>query len=150
MRSEASREQNRIYMAARRAASEELRQYGRDNAKRWAAAHPERRRLNQKKFDLRVKYGMTWEQFNELLAKQNGLCAICRVAMTPPSRREGIARKNGSAVTVDHCHITGRVRGLLCYECNLALGVFKDSLENLRRAVLYLESAGRFDGEGSL
>jgi hypothetical protein len=70
-----------------------------------------------------------------MLTEQNGECAICGVVMTPPAR----ASKNSVAVTVDHCHETGKVRGLLCYSCNLGMGIFKDSLERIRAAAAYLE-----------
>jgi len=55
------------------------------------------------------KFGLTQEQFNTLLSQQNGLCAICG---KPPKR----------VLAIDHDHVTGRVRGLLCSKCNLNLG----------------------------
>lgn len=130
------RARKREYMAKRRAASEELRAYGRANAKAWAARNRARARKNARASRLRTKYGMSIADFDARLLAQRGLCSICGVLMTPPARR---ARANRSGVTVDHCHDTGRVRGLLCYECNLGLGVFKDSLQRLRAAVAYLE-----------
>lgn len=62
-----------------------------------------------------------------MLAAQGGRCAICR---QEPGRR---------ALDVDHSHETGAVRGLLCELCNKGLGCFRDSLDALRRAVVYLE-----------
>lgn len=78
--------------------------------------------------NLRVKYGITLEQYNNLLAQQKSLCAICSKVLT---------RQN---THVDHDHKTGSVRGLLCFECNTAIGKFHDSIDRMRRAIAYLES----------
>jgi hypothetical protein len=77
---------------------------------------------------LKTKYGMTPEDYDALLARQNGACAICR---TRPGRRLG----------VDHCHATSTVRGLLCHGCNLGIGAFKDQPTSLRAAAAYVEAA---------
>ncbi|AQX82044.1 hypothetical protein BWO91_06290 [Plantibacter flavus] len=71
---------------------------------------------------------MTAEQYRAMHADQQGACAICRKTEA----------QNGKALAVDHDHETGRVRGLLCDQCNIALGRFQDSPENLRRALDYL------------
>lgn len=76
---------------------------------------------------LREKYGLTIEEYDALLVSQDGRCAICR--KLPTEKR----------FHVDHCHVTGRVRKLLCYSCNAGLGLFKDNLDILREAVKYLE-----------
>lgn len=70
-------------------------------------------------------YKMTKEDYEELLKKQKGLCAICK---TNP----------GVRLSVDHDHKTGRVRGLLCRKCNLGIGFLKDSVDFLRNAIDYL------------
>lgn len=72
------------------------------------------------------KYGLTREQYNAILHKQGGVCAICK---KPPKDR---------ALAVDHCHATNKVRGLLCGSCNNGLGRFKDSVELLNVAITYL------------
>jgi len=74
------------------------------------------------------KYGLTAADYDALFEKQNRVCAICK---EPPSRYR---------LHVDHCHITGRVRGLLCVSCNTALGLLKDSPERCQIAAEYLES----------
>src|SRR6266496_2487695 len=71
-------------------------------------------------------YGLTPEEFDTLLASQDGRCAICR-SETPKSRRNG-------TWCVDHDHETGRIRGLLCTACNRALGLFGDDLVVLEAA----------------
>ncbi len=74
-----------------------------------------------------AKYGVTVEWYDETLRKQDGKCAIC-------------LQEPGSRLHVDHCHETGRVRGLLCFTCNSAIGKLGDDVERLRRAIKYLTS----------
>ncbi len=133
MRTEAQLEKNRTYMANRRL-NEEFREQNRAYSRAYGASHREERRAYIKKFRLKRDYGITIEQFNEMLASQHGKCAICEVIMDPPAR----ATRDSVAVTVDHCHQSGKVRGLLCYSCNLGLGIFKDRVERLEAAVKYL------------
>lgn len=71
-------------------------------------------------------YGLSLEDFTSLAAAQNGRCAICLEVPT------------GRGFHVDHCHLTGRIRGLLCRGCNLALGQMKDDPARLMRAADYL------------
>lgn len=73
-------------------------------------------------------YGISPEEYEKLLSKQEGVCAICKVTSEE-------YKKN---FHVDHCHKTGKIRGLLCQKCNLGLGQFKDSPEFLLSAVEYL------------
>lgn len=80
------------------------------------------------------RYGITTEEQEALFTAQGGLCAICHLPETA-RKRNGSPKK----LSVDHDHITGRVRGLLCLRCNTAIGKFKDDPERLRSAILYLE-----------
>lgn len=73
---------------------------------------------------LKRQYGITPAQRDAMVASQHGLCVICLAA--PP-------------VHVDHCHETGRVRGVLCFNCNSAIGKLGDDPGTLRRAIAYLE-----------
>lgn len=73
------------------------------------------------------KYGITAEQFDALLATQGNRCAICK------SANWGV---KGPAI--DHCHTTGKVRGILCSPCNLALGQFGDSIFVIMEAARYM------------
>lgn len=75
-------------------------------------------------------YGLTVEAFNELVRKQEGKCRICE--------RVPQGRNDQDKLVVDHCHKTGRVRGLLCTQCNGAIGWLKDDPEILKRAYEYL------------
>lgn len=77
-------------------------------------------------------YGITLAQYDEMLAEQGGKCAICRGA------EPGARWKGSPYFSVDHCHTTGKVRGLLCAECNKGLGHFKDETISLIRAAEYV------------
>lgn len=82
--------------------------------------------------DLKYKYGITWEDYEEWLESQDFSCAICcrHIDDLDGERR----------LSVDHDHRTGDVRGFLCKGCNLGLGHFGESPERLRDAATYLES----------
>lgn len=73
-------------------------------------------------------YGVTLAQYNALLISQNGVCAICQKLCA-----------TGRALSVDHCHETGHIRGLLCGNCNRALGALQDSPNNCLAAASYLQ-----------
>ena len=74
-------------------------------------------------------YDITKEQYYALLESQNNLCAICGI-------RE---QDSGKSFVMDHCHINNKNRGILCNNCNVALGFFSDKIENLKNAIKYLE-----------
>ncbi len=93
---------------------------------------------------LKKNYKMTIEQYKELVDKHNGSCAICGGAGFE------IVRNQRSLLIIDHCHSTGVVRGLLCHNCNRALGLFKDSTESLKKAISYLERATTISSESTL
>jgi hypothetical protein len=76
--------------------------------------------------DRRLAYGLSLEEFNSMVTSQNGRCAICNEVPT------------GRGFHVDHCHLTGKIRGLLCRGCNLALGNMKDDPVRLMTAANYL------------
>lgn len=78
-------------------------------------------------------YGLTSDQYDQLHDAQNGLCAICSQPETMTYRGRT------KALSIDHDHNTGQVRGLLCASCNFALGKFYDDPHRLRAAADYLE-----------
>ena len=81
------------------------------------------------------KFGVDQEMYDEMVAEQDNCCAICgEHASVPKDRWDGT-----SELQIDHCHKTGLVRGLLCTQCNNGLGRFKDNIENLKKAIWYLE-----------
>ena len=81
----------------------------------------------------RKKYGVSEEEYKNMVLSQNNLCAICN----NPS--------NNKALAIDHNHTTGEVRGLLCHNCNLAIGLFKEDIAIFNRAIAYLTSPPKFD-----
>lgn len=88
-----------------------------------------------REWTLQRRFKITGDQFKEMLAAQGGVCAIC-------GNKETHKYKSGKLkeLAVDHCHDSKKVRGLLCMNCNQALGRFQDNIENLRRAIRYLEA----------
>lgn len=84
---------------------------------------------------LKTNYKVGYDWYLNQLEKQSHLCAICNT--------EGwtMADHHVLKLVVDHCHITGQVRGLLCHNCNRGLGLFKDSKTSLQVAIEYLESS---------
>ncbi len=104
--------------------------------KRYTERHPERVKAQKKKYQKRMvreirnskyvrQYGITLTEYEARLKSQNGVCAICG----------GTDKTN---LAIDHCHATGNVRGLLCHQCNRALGGFKDDPSILANAIKYL------------
>lgn len=71
------------------------------------------------------------DDYNRMLKEQDGVCAICKSDDPKSPERVGYWY-------VDHCHTTGKVRGLLCNSCNRGVGLLGDDISNLERAILYL------------
>ena len=110
--------------------------------KDWEKRNPEKRKqLHQdfyakKKERMRwywieSKYGMTKEKYNELLQQQNNGCKICGATEAK--------HRSSNNLLVDHCHVTGNYRGLLCNRCNTSLGFVNDDIELLENMVKYLK-----------
>ena len=74
------------------------------------------------------KYGLTQIEYDRMYQIQNGSCNICNTHQSQLPK----------ALSVDHCHTTGKIRGLLCQDCNLALGRFKDNIDILASAMQHL------------
>src|SRR5665213_1423667 len=100
--------QREYYLKNRDKAIAYTYQYRRDHPEWWSG---QRRNAQLKKL-----YGITLEEYNELMGRQKGLCSICR---------------KEKPLQVDHDHKTGIVRGLLCEKCNKGLGMFEDDTEIL-------------------
>ena len=96
-----------------------------------------RNATNRKKYNrdqtgdiLKHRYGITIEDYDGMYIEQGGRCAICGNHQSKMNRR----------LSVDHCHETGKVRGLLCINCNAGLGNYRDNLALLENAVKYLKT----------
>jgi hypothetical protein len=85
---------------------------------------------------LKTKYGLTPEQYARMLEDQNHACAIC----SRPERSSQTKKGEPKMLAVDHCHSTGKIRGILCSHCNRALGLFEDKIDLLQKAANYLQS----------
>lgn len=94
-------------------------------SKAWIEKNRDKYLLSKKKSVLKHKYGMSLEEYDTLLIKQESKCAIC-----------GDKEK---LLAIDHCHKTGKIRGLLCHLCNRAIGMMKDDTLILERAITYLK-----------
>ena len=93
----------------------------------------EKRRGNRKEEGRKTvlkQYGLTLDDYDEMLEEQGNSCAICDVHISALPTN----------LHVDHCHTTGKVRGLLCNKCNAGLGMYNDNPELLYTAIKYLEN----------
>ena len=78
---------------------------------------------------LKNNFGINLEEYNNMLEKQNHCCDIC-----------GLHKSNFIRhLAVDHCHSTGKIRGLLCVNCNLAIGNFRDDITLIKKAINYIQ-----------
>lgn len=96
--------------------------------KRYREKNPEARRRSSRKQTLK-QYGLTPAEYDAMLELQDGVCAICRNECS-----------TGQSLAVDHCHETGRVRGLLCKACNRGIGLLGDDPERVVAAAVYLST----------
>lgn len=103
------------------------RPYTREAQKRYYHRNPEKTKSSY----LKTLYGITLQDYQNILRNQKYSCAIC------------FSEKNdlGRYFSVDHCHNTKQVRGLLCNRCNRAIGLLKDDISLLRNAIKYLEKS---------
>ena len=87
-------------------------------------------RSSQLKWQLKKRFDINVETYDIMFDKQEGRCAIC-------SRRQDELKQR---LTVDHNHVTGKIRGLLCFDCNTSLGHFREDITLLEKAIVYLQS----------
>jgi hypothetical protein len=93
---------------------------------------PEAKKAYHKNWSLQQKYGITSIEYDRILASQNGVCACCYT-----SNPGGTSK----IFNVDHCHKTGKIRGLLCYSCNIGLGHLGDTFQSVSNAITYLSKS---------
>ena len=84
---------------------------------------------NRKTEKLKLRYGLTFEKWEEIRKQQNFSCMICGIS----------EQENGRHLDVDHCHKSEKVRGVLCNHCNSLLGHSRDNIGTLKSAISYLE-----------
>lgn len=135
--------QKEYYNADKEAKKKYIKEWARRNPEKRNASMAKRKAANPELFKdysarhrLRVRYGITLEQYKEMFEEQEGLCFICKQPETAKTT-SGTTRR----LALDHCHDTGETRKLLCDQCNRGIGAFKDNPKLLREAANYLERA---------
>ena len=111
---------------------EKARIYHRDRMRKWVKANPIKARQYKRKTSLKTKFGLSLEGFEKLFNMHKGKCWVCN---GPPTGR-------WKRLHVDHCHKTGKVRGLLCHNCNTALGHLRDSTKIIKSLLKYIRRTG--------
>jgi hypothetical protein len=101
--------------------------------KRLERQSSEEYQLYIRSFRLKRKYGITLEDYNNMLKSQNNVCKTCGTS-NPGANSD-------KYFNVDHCHKTGKIRGLLCGQCNIALGLVKDNISVLENLIKYLKDS---------
>jgi hypothetical protein len=101
----------------------------------WKKNNPDKVKQYQRTSNLRKNFGLSVDAYEQMLAKQNNLCAICEKPETFIHHQT----KEPARLAVDHCHKTNKVRKLLCKSCNNALGLFKEDIGAMENAVQYLK-----------
>ena len=114
-------------IAEKRAYKREWYRHHKGRYREWYVKNADKKKAYQRKSDLKRNYGLTIEQWDALVALQEGRCAICK-------------GKPQGRLVVDHDHNTGVRRGLLCHLCNAMLGMARDRPETLRAGATYLEA----------
>jgi hypothetical protein len=103
--------------------------YCQPHMRAYSREYYQRNKEKRRTQDMERKYGVSREDYDKMLADQLGRCGICDVLAEDAER---------ARLFVDHEHSTGKVRGLLCLRCNLALGLLDDNPDSLRRAAEWL------------
>jgi hypothetical protein len=95
-----------------------------------------REKVMKKQNEYHIKKYMPLDKYQEILVKQENKCAICK-------KEEASKHQNGKVkrLSIDHCHSTNKIRGLLCKSCNIGIGELKDSIELLESAIRYLKAS---------
>lgn len=121
MNKEQKREYSKLKMREYRARKKAAGEPTYNDTRTWEIRRDER---------LRLKYGINLDEYNEMLENQNYCCGICK-------KHKDNFTKN---LYVDHCHDTGKVRGLLCQKCNSGLGLLGDNTDSIKNVLTYLDS----------
>lgn len=96
---------------------------------------PEKKAISRRNAILKNKYNINIEIYNEMLKNQGYKCCICGGREEKKSSSGGICNLH-----IDHDHKTGKVRGLLCHKCNAGIGMFRENIETMEKAIKYLKS----------
>lgn len=105
-----------------------------ETAKNWRINNPEKRKRGAKRKQLQKHYNLTIDKFEQMLKNQHYKCAVCLKEETAKSA-DGVIKQ----LSVDHCHKTNKIRGLLCDACNRAEGFLRSDVDLIRRLADYVE-----------
>ena len=125
---ECRNEKQRAYWASLPEDVRIARQKNGEYQRAWKSNNPEKSKELSRKTHIMRKFGITIAEYDSMLAAQNGVCAICEDTCS-----------TGYKLAVDHNHITGKIRALLCKNCNTAIGLLKENTNTMNKAINYLE-----------
>ena len=124
--------------------NERVRKDKEKNPEKWDSIHKKQYQKRKEQYGdiLSLKKvcesrGITLDHHRDLVEKQNNVCAICMQPETRVGKIGEVLR-----LAIDHCHTTNKVRGLLCHNCNTAIGKFRDDTVRMYRAIRYIKQGG--------
>lgn len=118
-------------------------EYANKQAKKWRAANPEKARQVTTKSLLKIEYGITEADYARIFQEQKGACRICeRKLVSQIDYTRERSKADPLVGRVDHCHTTNKVRGILCHNCNVLIGLAGESTKVLSAATRYLQETG--------
>jgi hypothetical protein len=113
-------------------------------AKKYAINNRQKIQKNAREYHLTKNYGMTTTEYESLVSIRNGKCDCCGSVASETTKHPL------NKLVIDHCHETGKIRGLLCSRCNIGIGVLGDTLEHTRKAYEYLKRSLNDIGQSPL
>ncbi len=96
----------------------------------WVSKNP----LYNMAYRAKTKFGLEEKDYVELMLKCDNKCMICKKSESTKDWRGSVKQ-----LAIDHCHTTKKIRGLLCFKCNMMLGYAKDNVDTLQSAIEYLK-----------
>lgn len=124
------KDNNTTYNKCKECTDSSYKEYYKSNKERILNQQQTEGAKQRKERELIRNYNITLNEWNDILSNQNDLCAICKIKFSD----------NSKTPHVDHCHKTGKIRGLLCSNCNHGIGQFKDDISILQEAIKYLSN----------
>jgi hypothetical protein len=127
-------EKQRAYYASLPPETAEERKKKNEYLAKWRLKNADKVKEQSRVKHLRRKFNLSPEQYDIMSKAQKNVCAICQEKCETEMN-----------LAVDHCHTTGKIRGLLCKNCNTAIGLFKEDIDNMLRAIEYIKSHKLFE-----
>ena len=117
------KECDKARMRERYAARDDVKAYSKRKSMEWAKANPEKRKVHVRRISLKRMYGMSEADYEAMVSRQGNKCALCN--SSDPGRTDKDKKWSAGYWNIDHCHSTGKVRGLLCHTCNVRVGAYE-------------------------